>query len=84
MKLSSAMDQPVTYQISVRGQLDEAWSAYFEGMEIRQTTRADGVHLCVLTGRLVDQAALHGTLQKLYVLGLPLISLEAIQESETE
>ena len=58
-------------EIRVRGQLDETWSAWFEGLSI---TLADATDT-MLTGRVVDQAALHGVLLKVRDLGLPLLAV---------
>ena len=57
------------YEIRVKGQLDESWSEWFDGLEIRN--EADGE--TVITGPVADQAALHGVLVKVRDLGLPLI-----------
>ena len=59
------------YVITVRGHLDEHWSAWFEGMTI--TEAANGETL--LAGPVIDQAALHGLLIKIRDLGLPLIAV---------
>lgn len=59
------------YQIRVRGHLDDHWSAWFDGMTI--VNQPDGVAL--LTGQLADQTALHGLLNKIRDLGLPLIAV---------
>ena len=59
-----------SYQIRVKGHLDHKWTDRFRGMEI--TLEDNGETL--LTGPVVDQAALHGLLKKVRDLGLPLIS----------
>jgi hypothetical protein len=59
------------YQITVEGLLDDKWSQWFEGMEV--TPQPGGETL--LTGPVTDQAALHGLLQKIRDLGLPLVSV---------
>ena len=58
------------YEIRVRGHLDQRWTGWFDGMSLSRP--ADGS--TVIAG-VVDQAALHGLLQRLRDLGLPLISL---------
>ena len=58
--------------IRVRGQLDEQWSGWFQGMCI--SLEDDGT--TVLSGYLEDQAALFGVLKKIRDLGLPLLSIE--------
>jgi hypothetical protein len=59
------------YEIRVRGHLDTRWAAWFEGMSL--TRAADGT--TTLKGVVADQAALHGLLQRLRDLGVPLISI---------
>lgn len=68
--MSNELDQPMVYQIRVQGHLGPQWTDWFEGMTI--TLEDDGDTL--LTGPVVDQAALHGLLRKVRDLGMPLIS----------
>lgn len=67
-------DQPVEYQIRIKGHLGQLWMDRFEGLTI--TLEADGNTL--LTGSGLDQAALHGILKKVRDLGLPLLSVNSI------
>jgi hypothetical protein len=67
------------YEIRVKGLLDSRWSAWFDGMDL--TTGSDGT--TTLNGPVVDQAALHGLLQKLRDTGLPLISVTQLAPSIT-
>ena len=69
-------DCPVIYQIIVQGYLDENRSDWFDGMDIEPQVDADGRSVTKLTGKVVDQAALHGLLRKLYDLGLSLLSIK--------
>jgi hypothetical protein len=59
------------YRIRVRGQLDPTWAEWLDGFEVRW----DSPHSSVLTGRVPDQAALHGVLTRLYDLGLHLLAV---------
>jgi hypothetical protein len=59
------------YAIRVRGRLGSRWAAWFDGLTI--TNEDDGT--TVICGPVVDQAALHGLLQKLRDLGITLLSL---------
>lgn len=59
------------YVITVRGHLDDHWSAWFEGMTITNTANGEAL----LTGPVTDQTALHGLLIKIRDLGLPLIAV---------
>lgn len=60
------------YEIRVKGRLAPRWSAWFDGL-IVETDAADGT--TAIRGSVVDQAALHGLLQKLRDIGIPLVSL---------
>ena len=59
------------YEIRLTGHLDARWGAWFDGMTV--TYKSDGT--TVSSGQIVDQAALHGLLQRVRDLGLPLVSV---------
>ncbi len=59
------------YQIRIQGQLDRKWMYWFEGLTITLEDNGD----TLLTGQVVDQAALYGLLRKVRDLGMPLISV---------
>jgi hypothetical protein len=65
----------VQYEIRVKGHLDPRWAAWFDGLSL--TPEVDGT--TVLRGPIVDQAALHGVLQKLRDIGIPLIALTQLR-----
>ena len=67
-------DPILHYEIRVRGRLAPHWSTWFDGMHV--TSRADGI--TVITGPVADQSALHGVIQKLRDVGIPLISLTQV------
>ena len=69
-------DCPVIYQITVQGYLDKSRADWFDGMDIEPQVDADGSSVTTLTGKVVDQAALHGLLRKLYDLGMSLLSIK--------
>ncbi|KAA3657166.1 MAG: hypothetical protein DWQ04_28880 [Chloroflexi bacterium] len=71
-------DSTVIYQITVQGYLDERRADWFDGMAIEPQVDAEGMSVTRLTGEVVDQAALHGLLRKLYDLGLSLLSIKRI------
>jgi hypothetical protein len=66
--------QPLVYQIRIKGHLSQQWMDWFDGLTI--TLEEDGDTL--LTGPVVDQAALYGLLKKVRDLGLPLVSVNLI------
>lgn len=66
----------VRYEIRVRGILDERWSAWFDGLEVRN----DGEDVTLIGGFVADQSALHGLLKKISDLGLPLVSVHRIDD----
>ncbi len=69
------MGQQTFYEIRVRGHLDDSWSEWFEGL--RLTREANGE--TVLSGPIVDEAALHGVLAKARDLGLPLLAVNRVE-----
>ena len=71
------LDRPVIYQIKVPGHLAVSWSEWVEGMTIE--TEGDDPPVTILTGSL-DQAALQGLLRRLYSLGLPVISVNCVED----
>jgi hypothetical protein len=71
----AASDQPMIYQIRIKGHLDSQWSDWFGGLTI--TLEEDGNTL--LSGPVADQAALYGLLKKVRNLGLPLVSVSPVE-----
>jgi hypothetical protein len=63
--------EPVRYRIRIDGHLEQRWSEWFDEMSLSRET--DGT--TVLTGPVADQSALHGLLQMIRDLGLPLLSV---------
>ncbi len=73
-------NQPRIYQIRIQGHLGRQWSDRFDGLSI--TLEDDGTTL--LTGAVIDQAALHGILRRIRDLGITLISVNAITGSHND
>ena len=71
------LHSPRIYEITVPGELDESWADWDGKMTITVEREGDGPPVTVLTG-VVDQAALHSLLRRLYALGLPLISVVCV------
>ena len=67
------------YTIRVKGYLDQSWSTWFDGMTITNEANGD----TVISGPLVDQAALHSLLVKVLNLNLTLISVLRIETDAT-
>jgi len=64
-------DQPTVYEIRLKGQLDYQWTDWFGGFAVTPEGNGD----TLLSGPVVDQAALHGVLRKVRDLGMPLLSI---------
>jgi hypothetical protein len=73
-------NQPAIYQIRIKGHLGQQWTDWFEGLTI--TLEEEGETL--LTGPVVDQAALHGLLKKVRDLGMPLLAVNRLEPSQED
>jgi hypothetical protein len=67
-------------EIRVRGILDEKWSDWFDGLAIIPQTNGE----TLMTGPVIDQAALHGLLNKIRDIGLPLLSVNRMAVGENQ
>ncbi len=74
-----ALDEPAVYLLQVQGVISQHWLGYFDEMEA-SVQGQDGTAITTLVGRIVDQAALQGVLQKMYTLGLVLIRVERMMD----
>lgn len=72
-------NQPLVYEIRIKGHLGRKWQGWFGGMSITLEDNGD----TLITGPVVDQAALHGLVKKVRDLGLPLISVNRVDPGQT-
>ena len=63
------------YEIRLTGHLNARWTAWFDGLTVSRETEGT----TVISGQIADQAALHGVLQRVRDLGLPLISVTRVE-----
>ena len=70
------------YQIRVQGWIGERWADWFNGMTMSYERAKDNSPITILTGPVVDQAALRSLLTKIWDLNLILISVETKQQGE--
>jgi hypothetical protein len=69
---------PGLYEIRLQGHLDNRWTAWFDGLGLSH--ESDGT--TVIRGPVVDQSALHGLLDKVRDIGLPLISVTHVDSDD--
>jgi hypothetical protein len=72
--------RPGQYEIRIKGHLDAQWADWFGGLTITLEENGD----TLLTGQVVDQAALHGLLRKVRDLGMPLLSVNRVETGQAE
>ena len=72
------MSETQRYEIRIQGRLDARWSAWFDGMEVVHDHGST-----LIRGLVADQAALHGLIQKVRDLGMPLLSVTPTQTGPT-
>ena len=73
--MQSGAAEGATYKLVVRGELDARFAYLFNGMQMERS-----VGTTVLTGPVVDQAQLHGFIERFEDLGLELLAVEQIRE----
>jgi hypothetical protein len=71
-------NQPIIYQIRIKGQLDRKWIDWFGDVTITLEESGD----TLLTCPVIDQAALHGLLKKVRDLGMPLLSVNRVEPDQ--
>jgi hypothetical protein len=73
-------NQHPCYEFRLQGHLDDRWAEWFEGLTITLEDNGD----TLLTGPVIDQAALYGLLKKVRDLGLPLLSVNRVEPGPAE
>src|SRR5437016_4406220 len=81
-EINSEIDpgQPLVYQIRIKGHLGRQWTDWFGGLTITLEDNGD----TLLTGSVVDQAALHGLLRKVRDLAMLLLSVNRVTPGQAE
>jgi hypothetical protein len=69
---------PATYRIVIQGTVSEDWHRRLGGMEVTTSSPESDEPRTILQGRLRDQAALHGLLETLYALHLPILKVTKV------
>jgi hypothetical protein len=72
--------EPMVYQIRIEGHLGSQWTDWFGGLTITLEDTGD----TLLTGPVVDQAALHGLLRKVRDVGIPLLSVSSVEPGQAD
>ena len=80
LKPITAPNEPMTYQIRIKGHLGHEWTDWFEGLTITLEDSGD----TLLAGPVVDQAALFGLLKKVRDLGMLLISVNRVKPAQVD
>ena len=70
----------MVYQIRIKGHLGDQWTDWFGGLTIRLEEDGD----TILTGPVVDQAALYGLLKRVRDLGMPLVSIHRVEPGQSQ
>lgn len=73
-------DEAGQYEIRIRGHLDDRWTGWFEGLTLIQEKNGD----TLISGQVIDQAALFGLLRKVREMGMPLVSVNRVSTSRAD
>lgn len=76
-------EQSSVYEIQVRGVISQHWLAYMGDLQMEVEGESSWA-TTTLTGTMIDQAELHGLLQKLYSLGLTILKVELLKDRQKE
>jgi hypothetical protein len=77
---TDGLHRAARYELRVKGHLDPRWATWFAGLNVSH----EGDGTSVISGPIADQAALHGLLQRIRDLGLPLISVTQVEADQLD
>lgn len=83
-QVNSPAKQPGYYQIILAGKIDASWAKWFGELSITCQKEADETCVTILSGTIVDQAALRGLLNRMWDLNLDLISVERVNPQDQQ
>ena len=78
--LTEDYEEPWLYEIRLKGHLDDRWASWFDGLTITPLPN----ETTVISGPVVDQAALYGLLRKVRDLGVPLLSVTCVRPDQAD
>jgi len=70
------------YLIHLQGHLDQRWETMFDGFQLQHAYNDQGQPVTILSGKVIDQAGLYGLINQLRNLGLELISVTPLENTE--
>lgn len=76
------LDEPAEYEIRVQGRLRPDWEEAFGGMRLEVIRGSEDLMVTKLSGKVMDQAALHGILNRLRDLSLVLLLVRCVDLDE--
>jgi hypothetical protein len=79
-----ALFQPARYQFIIVGHLDPERATWFERLTLVNRFGEDGTPITTITGKVLDQAMLHGLLTRIRDLGLPLLAVNRIKSDKNK
>jgi len=73
-----ALDQPAVYCFKIQGRIEDTWSDFLKDVAFQHERQCDGTIVTIIDGTVEDQASLHGLLNRIRDLGLPLLMVELV------
>lgn len=72
------------YQIQIHGHLDQQWEAMFPDFSFSHEMTPENQPITLMTGKVVDQSALYGTINRLQNMGVELLSFQSQKDDDLE